>query len=145
MGNYDRALQYINNAIQLRKYAPDYYGWRAKINLTLKKYDIALKDLQTGHHLNPGHMRILEAIGQIFLDLNMYDSCIYYSNSIIKADSTNYNAFYLLTKSYVKKGDSINAIDCLNKFKIRAPQNTETSMMTRELQNTIAGSATPSD
>lgn len=101
-GDLNKALKYLNKAIQLRKYNSMYFWQRAMIYINLEKADRALDDLQNAYDLDNSSLRVLDGLSYIYYSIKQYDSSIYYSKILVQIDSGQLGAYYMLANSYYK-------------------------------------------
>jgi len=116
LNKYDKALDHIDNAIQLRRYAARYYADRALIFMAVNKYDKALADLKQGHSLNPFNLTIIEGLAYIYNETEDFDLSIYYSQKLLEKDSLVPVAYYWIARGYLKKGEKIKAQPYANRY-----------------------------
>ena len=101
-GDNIRALEYLNNAIQLRQYNSLYFWQRAMIYVGLSQNDKALGDLKHAYDLDNSSLRVLDGLAYLYYSVIQYDSSIYYAKEMIRIDSSQLGAYYLLANSYYK-------------------------------------------
>lgn len=99
-GNNIRALEYLNKAIQLRKYNSTYFWQRAMIYIGLEQVNRAIDDLQNGYYLDNSSLRVLDGLSYLYYSVKQYDSSIYYAEEMVRIDSGQLGAYYLLANSY---------------------------------------------
>ena len=134
-GDFSKAIDHYNMALQLRKYAAAYYGERARIYLRMKAYRKALDDLNSGYRLNRSEKSVLLGLSMTYLQIGKYDSCIVFSRALIEVDSCNPDPYYLLAKSYAKRGQKRIALIYIDKFIELAGQSPLYSGMISELRD----------
>ena len=108
-GDYLRALDYLDRAIQLRKYNSLYFWQRGMVYIGLTKYDKALDDMRRAYNLDNSSLRVLDGLAFLFTTFQQYDSSIYYARKLVGLDSNQPGAFYILARSYLMKRDMANA------------------------------------
>jgi len=99
-GNYVKALEYLDRAVQLRAYNSLYYWQRAMIYAGLSKNDKALDDLKNAYDLDNSSMRVLDGLSYMYFSSKQYDSSIYYAKEMVRIDPSQMGAYYMLANSY---------------------------------------------
>jgi len=99
-GNYVKALEYLDRAVQLRAYNSLYYWQRAMIYIGLSKNDKALDDLKNAYDLDNSSMRVLDGLSYMYFSAKLYDSSIYYAKEMVRVDPGQIGAYYMLANSY---------------------------------------------
>ncbi|MCP4704246.1 MAG: hypothetical protein GY865_06530 [candidate division Zixibacteria bacterium] len=115
-GDFKKAMNHIEQTIQLNRYNCDIYGDRAKIHMAREHYDNALDDLRHGYNLNNTSKYIIDGLSNLYFKLQQYDSTIYYCQKRIQLDSSNYNDYYRLVVSYAYKHNIKMAQKYFNKY-----------------------------
>lgn len=100
-GENIKALEYINNAIQLRRYNSEYYAERAWIYIGMNDYDQAYDDFRHGYSLNNSSLFVMEGMVFLFDKEKKYDSSAYYAQKMITIDSTQAIPYYFLGKAAI--------------------------------------------
>jgi tetratricopeptide (TPR) repeat protein len=99
-GNYVKALEYLDRAVQLRAYNSLYSWQRAMIYIGLSKNDKALDDLKNAYDLDNSSLRVLDGLSYMYFSSKQYDSSIYYAKEMIRVDPAQIGAYYMLANSY---------------------------------------------
>ncbi|MCP4703116.1 MAG: hypothetical protein GY865_00780 [candidate division Zixibacteria bacterium] len=135
--NYAKALEHASKAIQLQSYADYLYGYRGEILLYIKQYDDALKDFYTAYELNSGDSNHPEGIAAVYFRKNEPDSGIFYTEKMLKIDSTKVIGYYMLSQAYIKKRDFQSAHKYANIYAGYAYQDSTLMPFLRHLVSSI--------
>ena len=100
-GENKKALEYINNAIQLRRYNAEYYAERAWIYIGMNDYSQAYDDFRRGYSLNNSSLFVMEGMVFLFDKEKKYDSSAYYAQKMKAIDSTQAIPYYFLGKAAI--------------------------------------------
>ncbi|MCP4703730.1 MAG: hypothetical protein GY865_03895 [candidate division Zixibacteria bacterium] len=115
-GDYEKAMKYIENAIQLNKYNSNLYGDRAKSYMARRDYNKALENLRHGYSLDNSNIYIIDGLVSTYFYLNQYDSTIFYAQKRLVLDPSEAYIHYMLAKSFANKNDLNMAQKYYNKF-----------------------------
>jgi len=113
-GNYDSALYYVGNAIQLRKYHANHYAERANIHIARGDYIRALKDLRQAYGLDNSNKHIISLLAKTYAELGHHDSCIFYAGKRLAIDSMYWPTYYQMAKSFAMKNNMDSVIKYYN-------------------------------
>ncbi len=103
-GQYEKALDHIDLALQLRKYASTYHWTRSRILYSMKRYDSALSSLRETNKLDPSDLKAVDALAMIFDLTRQPDSCVYYAKETLKLDSTRFPSYRYIVKWFALAG-----------------------------------------
>ena len=109
-GDYDRAIQDIDQAILLNPNEPSFYDTRGVAYKKKSDYDRAIQDFNEAIHLNPNFERAYYDRGGAYIDKDDYDRAIQDFNEAIHLNSNDANAYNNRGVAYQKKGDYDRAI-----------------------------------
>jgi tetratricopeptide (TPR) repeat protein len=133
-GNYKKALEHANKAIQLQAYADYLYAYRGEILVLMGRFADAMKDFRKGYELNKGNPTHLEGIASVFFLKNQYDSGIVYTERMIQVDSTKPIAYFMLARAHAMEGRIDKAKLYANRY---AEFVAEDSSLTRHLSQLL--------
>ncbi len=100
---FDKALESINKAIQLKRYIFVNYYNRAMIYWFINEKDKALEDLNTAHRLNANDLNTIQFLASLYFSSDNNDSAIVYAQKLLELDSTWADAHYFLAEFYYSK------------------------------------------
>ena len=102
-GEYHRAFQESDKAIQLQKYNYQLYFARAMMYKMLGDTLMALQSLRTAYRLDNREIVVVHDLAMLSLMVNP-DSAVFYGERALEMDSTVYDIHYALAKAYCLKG-----------------------------------------
>ncbi len=112
LGEGDAAKSYYL-AAKLVEEAPDSsYAWitKSQIERQLMQYRRALESASVALRIDPGKPAYLYQISMIYSDLQQYDYCVAYCDSVIQKDSLNLLSSILKAQALYRKGDNQAAL-----------------------------------
>jgi tetratricopeptide (TPR) repeat protein len=113
-GDYDRAIQDFNEAIDLDpNHETAYYG-RGNAYKRKGDYDHAIQDFNEAIHLNPNFERAYCDRGNAYIDKDNYDRAIQDFNQAIRLNPKDANAYNNRGVAYERKDDYAQAIQNYN-------------------------------
>jgi len=134
-GDLNKALKYLNRAVQLRFYNSYYHWQRAIIYIGLSQNDKALDDLLRAYDFDNTSLRVLDGLAYLYFSAKQYDSSIYYAKEMIRIDSSQLGGYYLLANSYLKlkdyRGAYQNARQFIEKTEGRSIYNRQRAELTK--------------
>jgi tetratricopeptide (TPR) repeat protein len=104
-GDQDRALEEYGKVISLQRYNHNVWLNRARTLIALRRFDEAVPDLRKALHLHNNSLTVFDGFATIHLYQEQWDSTIYYSEKMLKIDSTSFAALYFLAVAYQYLGD----------------------------------------
>lgn len=123
-GNYDRAVNYFNEAIKADDKRADLYHDRARANLHLQKYAAAVADYTSALNLDKNFASARLDRAAAYYYLGDYSKAIADYDELIKADANNVDAYFGRGLSYSKLKDYAPALADLNKVIQLNPHHT---------------------
>ncbi|RTL43411.1 MAG: tetratricopeptide repeat protein [Candidatus Melainabacteria bacterium] len=123
-GNYDRAVNYFNEAIKADDKRADLYHDRARANLHLQKYAAAVADYTSALNLDKNFASARLDRAAAYYYLGDYSKAIADYDELIKADANNVDAYFGRGLSYSKLKDYTPALADLNKVIELNPHHT---------------------
>jgi tetratricopeptide (TPR) repeat protein len=93
MQEYEDAIRSFDEAIKLDPMNADLYVRRARMNMSLNRNDMALRDLCFADELSPRSQRTLLYLGDLHLKMNDAEKALEYYESALKVDSKSDDAF----------------------------------------------------
>jgi len=113
-GDYDRAIQDLNEAIQLNPHAEIAYYGRGYAYKKKGNFDRAIQDFNEAIHLNPNFERAYYDRGNAYIDKDESDRAIQDFNEAIQLNPNNANNYNNRGVAYMRKGDYARAIQDYN-------------------------------
>ncbi|MFN8554662.1 MAG: tetratricopeptide repeat protein [Candidatus Obscuribacterales bacterium] len=123
-GNYDRAVNYFNEAIKADDKRADLYHDRARANLHLQKYAAAVSDYTSALNLDKNFASARLDRAAAYYYLGDYSKAIADYDELIKTDASNVDAYFGRGLSYSKLKDYTPALADLNKVIELNPHHT---------------------
>lgn len=102
LGDYEKALEESDKAIQLQRYKSRYYINRAWIYASLRQYEKSIESMSKAYILNSASTETLEDMATVYLLSGQPDSAIHYASELVHLDSTSAAGYYLLSRIYVQ-------------------------------------------
>lgn len=109
LGETDKALHEISEAIKADPDDIDYIAMRGYLYGEKELYDLAIKDYETYAQEEPGKAVGYMGLGSIFLSQKRYDEAIEKFSYAIKLDKDFSTPYVARADCYMKKGDNIAA------------------------------------
>jgi tetratricopeptide (TPR) repeat protein len=103
LGEWDRALAYINDAIRINPNDANSYNSRAAIFSILNRLDDAIKDLEKSVNLDPNNIQTLENLFVGYFKQNNWDKALESLNHCINLDPSVPKFYYFRGHVYVNK------------------------------------------
>lgn len=123
-GNYDRAVNYFNEAIKADDKKAELYHDRARANLRLQKYAAAVADYSSALNLDQNFAGARLDRAAAYYYLGDYTKAIADYDVLIKSDDKNADAYFGRGLSYSKLKQYAPALDDLNKVVQLNPHHT---------------------
>jgi len=109
-GDYDLAIQDLNEAIHLNPKDEKAYDGRGVAYKKKGDFDHAIRDFNEAIHLNPNFERAYNDRGAAYIDKEEYDRAIQDFNEAIRLNPNNANNYNNRSVAYMRKGDYSAAI-----------------------------------
>lgn len=123
-GNYDRAVNYFNEAIKADDKKAELYHDRARANLRLQKYAAAVADYSSALNLDKNFAGARLDRAAAYYYLGDYTKAIDDYDVLLKSDDKNVDAYFGRGLSYSKLKQYAPALDDLNKVVQLNPHHT---------------------
>ncbi len=114
-GEYDKALEYFQKAIELNPKNDDAYSGMGVSYYQQKEYDIAIESYQKAIELNPKNDNGYLIIGGSYYNKEEYDRALEYFQKAIELSPKNDNAYGAMGVYYNNKGEYDKAIEYFQK------------------------------
>lgn len=114
-GNYDRAVNYFNEAIKADDKKADLYHDRARANLRLQRYAAAVADYTSALELNKNFASARLDRAAAYYYLGDYNKAVSDYDELLKSDPNNVDAYFGRGLSYSKLKNYTPALADLNK------------------------------
>ena len=111
VGNYDQAIQDMNQAMQIDTTNADYFHLVSDIFLDYNKSNKALRAMNAVVDLYPNRTPSLLKLCELELILQQYDNSITTINNILKYDPQNAEAYFMLGMNFKELGEIDKAIN----------------------------------
>jgi tetratricopeptide (TPR) repeat protein len=121
--DYNKALEYCTNAIQLNAAFSEAYVNRGNIYFDLKNYDLAYLDYKKSLELKPELYTTHENMGILFSTVKKYDSALVYFGTAIKLKPDNKQAYKNRGVTYLQISRYDEAIKDFQTFLIYEPNS----------------------
>ncbi len=108
--DYNRAIQYVKQAIYYDQTNDEYLSTAGIISYYLNNYDESYNYSKSANDINPNNIQSLITLGIIELSKKNYDEAINFANRAIQIEENNYDAVRLLTKCYMANGTNVNTL-----------------------------------
>ena len=110
-GNYDRAKDDLDNALERDPNHAETYYRRAAVHERKDDYESAIADLDKTIELNPNLVKAYVARGQVFALQGAYEHAISDCNRALDLDSSDFRAYHVRGVVFYKLGDYERAIE----------------------------------
>ena len=84
--NYDKALEYYNQAILMNAADHESHNNRGNVYNNMKQYDLALADYRQSIQIKPDYNVAYDNLGGVYAIKGQYDSALFYLNKSIELD-----------------------------------------------------------
>lgn len=86
-----------------------------EIYLAKNENEKALETLLAAYKKNPNDIFVMDSLAQAYRKLNKPDDALDIYREILKISPDNANVYYNMGKTYLEKGDKVQAIECIKK------------------------------
>lgn len=105
---YNKSLNYINQALYYNAEDDEYLGLAAIINYYLQNYDKAKEYATKANIKNGNNIQALITLAILNFTETRYNEAVKYINEILRIDSNNFDALRLLTKCYIIQNHNVD-------------------------------------
>jgi tetratricopeptide (TPR) repeat protein len=102
IGEYEKALAFFDQAVEVDSEYSDAYVRRAFVHSVMENYDTAIKDYNKALELSPGQVHILIDRGSAYNKLNQFEKALSDFDRAITLDPKNARAYN--NRGWAKKG-----------------------------------------
>jgi tetratricopeptide (TPR) repeat protein len=114
-GQYDRAIAYLNKALDINPKNADAYNFRGNAYASKGQYDKAISDYDKALELNPRHFIAYNNRGTAYFEKGQHDKAIADYNKALELNPEDAMAYSNRAAAYSKKGQHDKAISDCNK------------------------------
>ncbi|UCD93572.1 MAG: hypothetical protein JSU69_07320 [Candidatus Zixiibacteriota bacterium] len=104
-GNYEKAVDELEDAVQLQKYNPNLLSNLALAYANHNQLNRSYEALKRGYKLDRRHAGIVRGLADYHLLCSRFDSALYYAERLVSADSTRIVGYFMLARIHIKKAD----------------------------------------
>lgn len=122
-GNYQIAIAYFQQAIEISSLSPTYYKELGNCFKHLKMYDLAVSNYQKALRIDPQNPDVYYDFGNLYLIKGDIESAIENFRKVILYDPGYLNAYINLGIALEKKGRSSDAVSIFSKALSLSPEN----------------------
>jgi lipoprotein NlpI len=109
-GQYDRAMQDVNEAMRLKPELPRAFGVRGRAYIHKDQPDQAIQDFTDAIRLNPSYANAFFLRGMLYVDKKRYEWAIQDFQEAIRLKPFDFRSFAGRGSAYSGKGDDLSAI-----------------------------------